>query len=280
MRTAVGVFADRNRAEEAIRKLLQQRVPPERITFLTRSEPEARGVGQHLQDAADSPPGSQAPMRFSVLSLPGVGPVLVQGPDVKDLFDQAIPENNSASGAPSPNDSWRKTFAVAAPEDDASFFCRVLNDGCSVIVVRSDSHAIASAACEVLDKLSLGIRKSAAAKSGVTVRQVSGAAVAAFSGKIALDEGCLLLRETVRSFLDGGQRRILLNLELVDFLDSAGLGELVRTHVAVRGRGGQLTLINPASNVRQLLRITKVDQVFDIAPNELSALSQNQKPGR
>jgi anti-sigma B factor antagonist len=274
MRTAVGVFADRDRAEEAIRKLLQHRVPPERITFLTRSEPEARGVGQHLQDAADSPHGSPAPMRFSVLSLPGVGPVLVQGPDVKDLFDQAIPENNSASGAPSPNAPWR-----TAPEDDASFFCRVLNDGCSVIVVRSDSHAIASAACEVLDKLSLGIRKSAAAKSGVTVRQVPGAAVAAFSGKIALDEGCLLLRETVRAFLDGGQRRILLNLELVDFLDSAGLGELVRTHVAVRGRGGQLTLINPASNVRQLLRITKVDQVFDIAPNELSALSQNQKPG-
>src|SRR5437870_5410271 len=106
MRTAVGVFTDRDRAEDAIRKLLQHRVPPERITFLTRSEPEARGIGQHLQD--EVPHGSQAPARFSVLSIPGVGPVLVQGPDVKDLFDQAFPENNSAAATPSPNDPWRK----------------------------------------------------------------------------------------------------------------------------------------------------------------------------
>lgn len=277
MRTAVGVFSDRDRAEDAIRKLLQHRVPPERITFLTRSESEATGVGKHLQEGVDPPAGSLVPARFSVLSIPGVGPVLVQGPDVKDLFGQAVPQNDPPTATQSSNDPWRRTLAATAPEDDAAFFCRVLNDGGSVIVVRSDSHAIASAACEVLDQLSLGIHKSAAAKSEVTVRQVPGAAIATFSGKLALDEGCPLLRETVRAFLDGGQRRILLNLERVGFLDSAGLGELVRAHVAVRARGGQLTLINPAPNVRQLLRVTKVDQVFDIVHDELSALRRDHK---
>src|SRR5690348_13037658 len=115
MRTAVGVFADRDRAEDAIRKLLLHRVPPERITFLTRSESEVTGVGKHLRDAVEPLHGGQVPARFSVLSIPGVGPVLVQGPDVKDLFDQAVPQNGPAA-TQSPNDPWRKNFAATAPE--------------------------------------------------------------------------------------------------------------------------------------------------------------------
>jgi len=135
---------------------------------------------------------------------------------------------------------------------------------------------VAMAAVEVLDELSLGIRKHAPGTSDVTVRQLPHAVVATFTGKIALDDGCRLLRETVRALLDGGQRRILLNLEQVNFLDSAGLGELVRTHVATRGRGGHLTLVNPSPNVRHLLHLTKVDQVFDIAPDELSAIEKSR----
>jgi anti-sigma B factor antagonist len=273
MRTAIGVFADLNRAEEAIRKLLANRVPPERITFLTRSEPEAHSVGQHLADVGSSAKASAFPARLSVLSIPGIGHVFVQGPEVNALAEAAVSDASTASV----NDPWRNVSSPAGAEDDAAFFRRVLLDGCSVIMVRSDSNAVATAACEVLDRLSLGIRRTAAGKSGVTVRQIPGAAVATFSGKLALDEGCRLLRETVRALLDAGQIRILLNLERLEFMDSAGLGELVRTHVAVRARGGQLTLIHPAPNVFQLLRVTKVDQVFDIAPDELSALGRDRK---
>jgi anti-sigma B factor antagonist len=271
MRTAIGVFADLNRAEEAIRKLLANHVPPERITFLTRSEPEAHSVGKHLADVGSSAEASAASARFSVLSIPGIGHVFVQGPGVHVLAETAASDASTASVRPP---------AVSSPagaEDDAAFFRRVLLDGHSVVMVRSDSNAVATAACEVLDRLSLGIRGTAAGKSGVTVRQIPGAAVATFSGKLALDEGCRLLRETMRALLDAGQIRILLNLERLDFLDSAGLGELVRTHVAVRARGGQLTLIHPAPNVFQLLRVTKVDQVFDIAHDELSALSRDRR---
>jgi len=258
MKTAVGVFSNLERAEQAIRMLLKNRVPPERISFLTRSEPEASSVSRHLQGDGMLQVSSGTPARFSVLSVSGIGPVLVQGPDVADIFDQ------------------QPRGPVAGSEDDASFFRRMLNDGCSVIVVRSDSHHVALAACEVLDKLSLGIQKHAPGRSGVTVRQTSAAAVATFSGKLALDDGCALLRETVRAFLDGGQSRILLNLEQVTFLDSAGLGELVRTHVAVRSRGGRLTLVKPSPNVRHLLHLTKVDQVFDIAPDELTAIERTR----
>ena len=277
MRTAIGVFADLSRAEEAIRKLLANRVPPERITFLTRSEPEAHSVGKHLADVGSSAEASALPARFSVLSIPGIGHVFVQGPEVNAFAEAAASDASTASVLPPANDPWRNVSSPAGAEDDAAFFRRVLLDGCSVIMVRSDSNAVATAACEVLDRLSLGIRRTAAGKSGVTVRQIPGAAVATFSGKLALDEGCRLLRETIRALLDAGQIRILLNLERLEFMDSAGLGELVRTHVAVRARGGQLTLIHPAPNVFQLLRVTKVDQVFDIAHDELSALSRDRK---
>ena len=276
MRTAVGVFSKLDQAEQAVRALLKNRVPPERITFLTRSEPEANSIGNHLYSESGLRDAG-TPSRFSVISVSGIGPVLVQGPDVSDIFDQPPRDHGSTNRALASNDPWRQTPVAHGSDDDAAFFRRMLNDGCSVIVVRTDSSQIAMAAVEVLDKLSLGIGKPPAGKGHVSVRQIPGAAIATFSGKLALDDGCLLLRETIRAFLDAGQLRILLNLERLDFLDSAGLGELVRTHVAVRARGGQLTLINPSRNVRQLLRVTKVDQVFDIAPDDLSALSRDHK---
>ena len=275
MKTAVGVFSNLNRAEQAIRALLKNKVPAERITFLTRSEPEAASIGKHLEGQGMLQLHTGTPARFSVLSVSGIGPVLVQGPDVADIFEQPG-QTNLASGPSAPNDPRQHTSATAGSEDDAAFFRRMLLEGCSVIVVRSNSHQVAMAAVEVLDELSLGIRKPVPGKSGVSVRQLPQAAVATFTGKLALDDGCRLLRETVRSLLDGGQRTILLNLEQVNYLDSAGLGELVRTHVAARGRGGHLTLVNPSPNVRQLLRLTRVDQVFDIAPDELSAIERSR----
>ena len=271
MKTAVGVFSNLDRAEQAIRALLNNRVPPERITFLTRSEPEANSIRSHLEDESMLQLKTGTPARFSVLSVSGVGPVLVQGPDVSDIFDQPA-RSGLASSVPAANDPWRQTPIPHGSDDDAAFFRRMLNEGCSVIVVRTDSNQIAMAAVEVLDKLSLGIAKTSAGRGHVSVRQIPGAAIATFSGKLALDDGCRLLRETIRAFLDAGQTRVLLNLEKLDFLDSAGLGELVRAHVAVRSHGGQLTLVNPSKNVHQLLQVTKVDRVFDIAPDELTAM--------
>jgi anti-sigma B factor antagonist len=82
----------------------------------------------------------------------------------------------------------------------------------------------------------------------------------------------MLLRDTIHDFLKQGNNRIILNLADVDFIHSAGLGELVRTLASVRSHSGQLKLVNPSENVHKLLRITRLDHVFDIENDEARAL--------
>jgi anti-sigma B factor antagonist len=110
------------------------------------------------------------------------------------------------------------------------------------------------------------------------MRESNGAAIADFSGKIALAEGTGLLRATIQNFIQQGFTRILLNLELVDFIDSAGLGELVRTQTTLRSCGGQLKLVSPSANLDHLLHITKLHHIFDIAPDEFTALNSLRRP--
>ena len=80
-----------------------------------------------------------------------------------------------------------------------------------------------------------------------------------------------MLRDTIRQLSEQGNHFILLNLEGVDFIDSAGLGELVRTHATIRSHGGNLPA-DPSRTVHDLLRITKLDRVFDIERDEVTAL--------
>src|SRR5262252_9441207 len=115
MKTAVGVFSSVDRAERAIRALLKNKVPAERITFLTRSEPEAASIGKHLEGQGLLQPDTGTAARVSVLAVSGIGPVLVQGPDVSDIFDQP----GIASGPVAPNDPWRHPSASPGSEDDA-----------------------------------------------------------------------------------------------------------------------------------------------------------------
>src|SRR5215470_255764 len=108
MKTAVGVFSSVDRAEQAIRALLKNNVPSERITFLTRSEPEAAGDGKRFEGRAMLQLHTGTPARFSVLSVSGIGPVLVQGPDVSDIFDQPG-RTNLAADRRETSDPWRHT---------------------------------------------------------------------------------------------------------------------------------------------------------------------------
>src|SRR5215813_11099813 len=124
MKTAVGVFSNLNRAEQAIRALLKNKVPSERITFLTRSEPEATSIGKHLEGQDMLQLHTGTPARFSVLSVSGIGPVLVQGPDVSYIFDQL-----GRPGVATVNDPWRQTSPSPGSEDDAAFFRRMLMEG-------------------------------------------------------------------------------------------------------------------------------------------------------
>jgi len=269
METVVGVFAARERAEEAVKSLLEHHVAQERIIYLTRSESEAKSIEKQIEAYGGSIVGGAAPSAgvaaATLLAIQDVGPVFALGLGAATLFGWADAGTAAAIGAvPS---------SGTGPSEDLAFFRRVLSEGHSVVVVRADSFQVAASACEILDRLGISMKKGAAPKSSVSLRQVSGAVVADIVGKIALAEGTGLLRETVRNFLKHGHNRILLNLEGVDFIDSAGLGELMRAHASIRSHAGQLKLVKPSANVHNLLRMTKLDRVFDIELDEFTALN-------
>jgi len=72
---------------------------------------------------------------------------------------------------------------------------------------------------------------------------------------------------------DRGQRRILLDLRHVTFIDSAGLGELVASKKRALERGGDIKLLQPAKRVRELLVMTLLTRIFEIHEDEATAVS-------
>jgi len=105
-----------------------------------------------------------------------------------------------------------------------------------------------------------------------TNRQVEGVAVVDMSGRITLGEGSVVLRDSIRDLIGKGQKKILLNLGDVTYIDSSGIGELVSAFTAVRREGGELKLLNLTKKVHDLLQITKLYTVFDIKDDEATAI--------
>ena len=103
-------------------------------------------------------------------------------------------------------------------------------------------------------------------------RQVNGVTVVDISGRITLGEGSSTLRETVRDLLNRGQKKILLNLGDVTYIDSSGIGELVSGFTTVTNQGGQLKLLSLTKKVHDLLQITKLYTVFDVHDDETGAV--------
>jgi len=103
-------------------------------------------------------------------------------------------------------------------------------------------------------------------------RQVNGVTVVDMSGRITLGEGSVVLRDTIRDLLSKGQKKILLNLGNVTYIDSSGIGDLVSAFTSVRNQGGELKLLNLTKKVHDLLQITKLYTVFDIKDDETAAV--------
>jgi anti-sigma B factor antagonist len=103
-------------------------------------------------------------------------------------------------------------------------------------------------------------------------RQVEGVAVVDMSGRITLGEGSVVLRDTIRDLIGKGNKKILLNLGDVTYIDSSGIGELVSAFTAVRRENGELKLLNLTKKVHDLLQITKLYTVFDIKDDEATAI--------
>ncbi len=105
-----------------------------------------------------------------------------------------------------------------------------------------------------------------------TVRKLGRVAVVDISGKITIGEGDVLLRQKVQELLDAGESRILLNLEKVKYMDSAGIGELVACYKRAKEKEGTVKLLNPSGKVYDLLQLTKLEEVFDTFRDEGEAL--------
>ena len=91
-------------------------------------------------------------------------------------------------------------------------------------------------------------------------------------GRITLGEGDELLKDKVNSLLNQGQKKIVLNLAAVPYIDSAGLGEIVRTYTTVSRQGGSLKLLNLTKRITDLLAITKLLTVFETHDSEPDAV--------
>jgi len=103
-------------------------------------------------------------------------------------------------------------------------------------------------------------------------RSVGDVIVLDLKGKITLGEGDEALKDKINSLVHQNRKKILLNLEDVPYIDSAGLGEIVRTYTTVSRQGGQLKLVNLTKRITDLLSITKLLTVFETFDTEPEAL--------
>jgi anti-sigma B factor antagonist len=106
----------------------------------------------------------------------------------------------------------------------------------------------------------------------LNTRQVGDVSVIDVAGRITLGEGSSALRDLMRELAGKGQKKILLNLGDVSYIDSSGIGELVSGFTTVTNQGGQLKLLNLTKRVKDLLQITKLYTVFDVHEDEVNAL--------
>jgi anti-sigma B factor antagonist len=103
-------------------------------------------------------------------------------------------------------------------------------------------------------------------------RNVGDVVVLDLKGKITLGEGDELLKDKVNSLVNQGRRKILLNFGDVPYVDSAGLGEIVRTYTTVSRQGGSLKLLSLTKRITDLLAITKLLTVFETFDTESDAI--------
>jgi anti-sigma B factor antagonist len=107
----------------------------------------------------------------------------------------------------------------------------------------------------------------------INVRIVGNVAVVDLSGKITIGEGDIQLRDKIHELLEGGRKDVLLNMEKVSYMDSAGIGELVACYKRAREKSGTVKLLKASGKVADLLQLTKLQEVFETFEDEKEALA-------
>ena len=106
----------------------------------------------------------------------------------------------------------------------------------------------------------------------LTSRQVGDVTVIDAAGRITLGEGASAFRSVIRDLVAKGDKKVLLNLGEVSYIDSSGIGELVSGFTTVTNSGGQLKLVGLSKRVKDLLQITKLYTVFEAFDDETEAV--------
>jgi anti-sigma B factor antagonist len=116
------------------------------------------------------------------------------------------------------------------------------------------------------------------------IRQVGDVTILDLNGRLSLGEAVafgpgsgVVLGDTVRELAKKGQKKIVLNLAGVSYVDSSGVGQLVGALTSARNQGGDTKLLKPSSNILLLLKTTKLDTVFDIHEEESTAIQSFSK---
>lgn len=92
-------------------------------------------------------------------------------------------------------------------------------------------------------------------------------------GRIVLGDGSKQLGEKISELLGAGSKKILLNLAEVSYVDSSGLGEMVTSYTHATKQGAAIKLLNIQPRIGELLKVTKLDSLFESFSAESDALA-------
>jgi anti-sigma B factor antagonist len=107
----------------------------------------------------------------------------------------------------------------------------------------------------------------------ITQREVNGIYLLALRGRLVLGDESSGFRTTVDNLLSSGATRVVVNLEHVNYVDSAGLGALIEAHRKTKAQGGRLKLSNLGPNFKHALELARLMPVFETSPTEAAAVA-------
>lgn len=107
----------------------------------------------------------------------------------------------------------------------------------------------------------------------MTSREVDGVTVIAMDGRIVLGEESNALRENLKAVVAEGKKKVVLNMDNITFIDSAGLGTLVAAHHSAKNQGASLRLCHLGTKFQEVLQITKLMTIFEVYNTEPEAIA-------
>ena len=113
----------------------------------------------------------------------------------------------------------------------------------------------------------------------LTSHDVDGVSVVALDGRIVLGEESTTLREKLKGLIAAGKQKIVLNMDNVTYIDSAGLGTLIAAHVSAKNKGASVRLCHLGKKFHEVLQITKLLTVFDVYDTQAAAISSFARTG-